>query len=212
MVPVLIAAALAAIGVLSSASAQPTTLNGQVNSAAGPVADATATVLAASFDASQPPAVLGTATTDAAGAFDITFEHPAGDPRVLYVIVEKPAVSLTLASVLGRAPIPADIVINERTTVASAFALAQFTVGGALGGPHPGITNAAGMVGNMVDTNTGELSNVLTESPNADQTSTVAAFNSLTNMLGACATDATNCRSEERRVGKECRSRWSPYH
>ena len=23
---------------------------------------------------------------------------------------------------------------------------------------------------------------------------------------------ATGCRSEERRVGKECRSRWSPYH
>ena len=22
----------------------------------------------------------------------------------------------------------------------------------------------------------------------------------------------TNARSEERRVGKECRSRWSPYH
>ena len=25
-------------------------------------------------------------------------------------------------------------------------------------------------------------------------------------------TDASNTRSEERRVGKECRSRWSPYH
>ena len=24
--------------------------------------------------------------------------------------------------------------------------------------------------------------------------------------------DCTNFRSEERRVGKECRSRWSPYH
>ena len=24
--------------------------------------------------------------------------------------------------------------------------------------------------------------------------------------------DATTMRSEERRVGKECRSRWSPYH
>ena len=24
--------------------------------------------------------------------------------------------------------------------------------------------------------------------------------------------DVTNVRSEERRVGKECRSRWSPYH
>ena len=25
-------------------------------------------------------------------------------------------------------------------------------------------------------------------------------------------TKGTNKRSEERRVGKECRSRWSPYH
>ena len=25
-------------------------------------------------------------------------------------------------------------------------------------------------------------------------------------------TSITSCRSEERRVGKECRSRWSPYH
>ena len=24
--------------------------------------------------------------------------------------------------------------------------------------------------------------------------------------------DEWDCRSEERRVGKECRSRWSPYH
>ena len=24
--------------------------------------------------------------------------------------------------------------------------------------------------------------------------------------------DSENMRSEERRVGKECRSRWSPYH
>ena len=26
------------------------------------------------------------------------------------------------------------------------------------------------------------------------------------------ATDPVTSRSEERRVGKECRSRWSPYH
>ena len=32
--------------------------------------------------------------------------------------------------------------------------------------------------------------------------------------LGECALElrATGSRSEERRVGKECRSRWSPYH
>ena len=27
-----------------------------------------------------------------------------------------------------------------------------------------------------------------------------------------CKTEAADLRSEERRVGKECRSRWSPYH
>src|SRR3712207_5171346 len=31
-------------------------------------------------------------------------------------------------------------------------------------------------------------------------------------VLGADPTDAFHLRSEERRVGKECRSRWSPYH
>ena len=29
---------------------------------------------------------------------------------------------------------------------------------------------------------------------------------------GGAAGDASEGRSEERRVGKECRSRWSPYH
>ena len=29
---------------------------------------------------------------------------------------------------------------------------------------------------------------------------------------GAVLTPTLNGRSEERRVGKECRSRWSPYH
>src|SRR2546422_2889873 len=29
---------------------------------------------------------------------------------------------------------------------------------------------------------------------------------------GTCTINLTQARSEERRVGKECRSRWSPYH
>src|SRR3989475_11191872 len=31
-------------------------------------------------------------------------------------------------------------------------------------------------------------------------------------MNGRTITNVTGARSEERRVGKECRSRWSPYH
>src|SRR2546427_3368685 len=30
--------------------------------------------------------------------------------------------------------------------------------------------------------------------------------------IAPCGVSAENVRSEERRVGKECRSRWSPYH
>ena len=32
------------------------------------------------------------------------------------------------------------------------------------------------------------------------------------NMVGLCPFHGEKTRSEERRVGKECRSRWSPYH
>ena len=31
-------------------------------------------------------------------------------------------------------------------------------------------------------------------------------------MLGITSSAKIMCKSEERRVGKECRSRWSPYH
>ena len=34
----------------------------------------------------------------------------------------------------------------------------------------------------------------------------------LKNKLGITNPDEMDKRSEERRVGKECRSRWSPYH
>ena len=36
--------------------------------------------------------------------------------------------------------------------------------------------------------------------------------NSAEKKIGSAEIKAKLCRSEERRVGKECRSRWSPYH
>ena len=38
------------------------------------------------------------------------------------------------------------------------------------------------------------------------------AFEDFCSQVGMNTTVAINMRSEERRVGKECRSRWSPYH
>ena len=37
-------------------------------------------------------------------------------------------------------------------------------------------------------------------------------FNRLTQTRQAIVNEEAGTRSEERRVGKECRSRWSPYH
>ena len=41
---------------------------------------------------------------------------------------------------------------------------------------------------------------------------TIDIFSNTLGMHAAAYTLIKLCRSEERRVGKECRSRWSPYH
>src|SRR2546427_1910048 len=47
--------------------------------------------------------------------------------------------------------------------------------------------------------------------PAQEQSTTVEAIEIQIGRTGA-ATPVARLRSEERRVGKECRSRWSPYH
>ena len=56
----------------------------------------------------------------------------------------------------------------------------------------------------------GELHKLLYEDPKSERlrrTQTIAAL-----MFQFCGMSFADLRSEERRVGKECRSRWSPYH
>ena len=40
----------------------------------------------------------------------------------------------------------------------------------------------------------------------------VAKYQNFTKAARVLGNNQPNIRSEERRVGKECRSRWSPYH
>jgi sugar lactone lactonase YvrE len=101
--------------------------------------------------------------------------------------------ALVLATALGRQR-PRAVTINERTTVATGFALAQFLEGGAVGGPDPGRANAAAMVRNLVDLRSGDVSALMRRPPNGRRTSTVATMNTLANVLAACAADARVCR------------------
>ena len=58
-----------------------------------------------------------------------------------------------------------------------------------------------------------ELTLIETDHVEGEITVTEAHLNPMGMVHGGClATLADTVRSEERRVGKECRSRWSPYH
>ena len=63
-----------------------------------------------------------------------------------------------------------------------------------------------------------ELGRKLAQDGRADKTTVVIAFAETATAIGAVVSGFfhdcffVTTRSEERRVGKECRSRWSPYH
>jgi sugar lactone lactonase YvrE len=178
-------------------SAQASGLHGRVLSGATPLQGFDVTLYATT--AGGGPDALATATSAADGSFDISYDGPANPGAVLYVLAENTATppdpgDITLAAVLGRAPIPADVVVNERTTVASAYAMTQFTENGAIAGRAPGLQNAANMVRNLVDLSSGDISPVLASSPNGGDTSARDTFNSLANMIAACIADpGTQC-------------------
>ena len=106
-----------------------------------------------------------------------------GKDIVLYVVAEggvatveqgggdNPAIALL--TMLGNAP-PAEVVVNELTTVASAFTAAQFINGEAISGNPLGLRIAAGNVPNLVDPVTGGWGKVILDPLNSTQTTTLA--------------------------------------
>lgn len=80
----------------------------------------------------------------------------------------------------------ASIIINELTTVAAAFSMAQFIQNGVIGGDAFGLQLASLMNDNLVDKRTGASSSVLLNPPNADETNSLRSTRSLANLLAAC--------------------------
>lgn len=173
----------------ASARAPAATLRGEVLSGGVPVAAARITLFRASDAA---PVLLASSVTRVDGSFTLAYPMQQHSGSVLYVVVGRPR-AVRLAAVLGTPPAPNRVVVNERTTVAAGFALAQFISARGIGGLAPGLQNAAAMAGDLVDVRTGGLSAVLTSSPNGNQTSTLRTFNSMANMLVRCARSTLSC-------------------
>jgi len=150
--------------------------------------------------------LLGTATTNTSGAFRITYPAPTENGALLYLIADGGSAVLGLktsaggtirfATVLGTGKPPAQAVVNERTTVATAYAFNQFLDGRDISGVAPGPKNAAAMMGNLVDIRTGDIGGVLTSAPNGSETQTMAEFNSLANLLAGCARSVGTTRCD----------------
>lgn len=132
---------------------------------------------------SGAPKVLGGAQTGDRGRFAFSYSG-AGADGIFYATAQV-AENVTLMAVIGP-EIKGEIVINELTTVAAAFSMAQFANGTSLAGSAQGLRIAAGMNDNLVDPLTGQPSQVLLTPPNADQTNTLRSTRSLANLVTAC--------------------------
>ena len=139
--------------------------------------------------------LLGTDTTDGSGAFTIRYKLPPGlsrhDKAVLYILAESG--KSMLASAIGNISKHDDVVVNELTTVAIGTAFAQFIDDRKITGNKYGMINAVAMAANMADPKTGDIGEVLDNSPNADETSTRKTFYSMANIVAACVADSANC-------------------
>ena len=108
---------------------------------------------------------------------------------VLYVVARDDAKQLALLSVLGTNP-PGNVVVNELTTVASAFTSARFINGESISGNPLGLRIAAGNAPNLVDPVTGTWGEVLLDPLNSTENTTLAKLNTLGSLIVAFATVA----------------------
>jgi len=93
-----------------------------------------------------------------------------------------------LLTVLGDT-LPAFATINEVTSVAASYAMAQFLRSGQLAGSAFRLRIAAMMSANIADPVTGAISTVLNTSPNADQTNSLRLTRALANLITLLAED-----------------------
>lgn len=193
---------LAASMALSAAGAWATEQSGRVMSGDLPVSYAAVQLFRAGEGGASRAVMLGQDRADAAGNFRITYDEPSGE-AVLYLVASGGAVGnsartqasgpIRMAAALGTSPVPPDVVINERTTVALAYAFAQFLDDRSISGVAPGPKNAALTAHNLADIGTGNIADLLAGPPNGNETQTLREFNSLANLLAGCVSHSGRC-------------------
>jgi hypothetical protein len=189
--------ALAFASVLLFAKSAAAQIAGQVLGAGAPIAGSTVTLWAAG---DTTPTQLAQVKSDAEGRFELAVDASRSAGRVLYIIAkagepkarggvgDNPAIALL--AVLGPES-PAKVVVNEFTTVASVWTSLQVLTGDGMSGRERGLRIAAGNVPNFVDLATGAWGTAIQDPLNSSQTTTMANFATIANVLSACVTRLT---------------------
>jgi hypothetical protein len=170
-----------------SSSANPRSLSGVVQTGGTISSKPLPSVHVTLFEANRArPAALGEAITDASGRFTVPYKKSSSSS--IFFVKADVGEGVEFVTVIGP-NLPASVTINELTTVASSYSMAQFYRTGVISGNSFGLQIAAGMSDNIVASATGESSPVLLNSPNADQTNSLRSTRSLANLLAACVND-----------------------
>jgi streptogramin lyase len=118
---------------------------------------------------------------------------------VLYVDVTTAAGKLRLRSIAGvegtaggvQPQTLTAVTVNELTTVATSYAVAQFSGTTGISGPSPGLENAAATAFNLVDPADGTAGAVLTNEDNGAKNETLATLDTLANLVSLCASPSS---------------------
>ena len=187
---------IVAIALSTGAALAADSIKGLVSLGAAPIARSTVTLWEASADA--PKQIDQTKSGDD-GRFEVNAKAARAD-GVLYLVSaggvpkagkgdsDNPAV--VLLAVLGKAP--DQVVVNEFTTVASAYTAARFIRDGAISGNALGLRIAAMNVPNFVNLQSGGWGSVLVDGLNLTRSTTMANFNTLACLITYAGTSASS--------------------
>ena len=159
-------------------------------SASSAISGATITIYQIQNGSSVP---LGSTTSNGQGQFSLKIAQNSNG-GIYYAIASK-SDSIKLMASLGSGPY-LSVTINELTTIASAYAFSAFLNNGLLAGSNLPLQIASDMAQNIASSESGSVSTMLQQSPNAYETNTWSLVGTLGNIVSACVREAANACSD----------------
>lgn len=129
-------------------------------------------------------------TSNNSGKFSLQIPNSLINSQLYLTATNESQVELAL--IIGNYT-ESNLVINELTTVAAAYTMAQFWQGDLISGSPSSIQIASGMNQNLISITSGQLSNVISSPPNADQSNALRLMNTLANAVSECIEYNTTC-------------------